>query len=132
MVQVCDSNRSMKMILLCRQGDVSPTVTWGKFEVNAVAVVRVATVVVDQALCIPTVDWLSNGLKVFLWDAPTGVHLFAIDKCCGGHAGSICLTPVASLLTLGNGAVTPQSCRDTTNRDISTVLTISYLHILKH
>lgn len=80
-------------------------------EVNAVAVVRVAAVDVQQALGTAAVERLSGGLKVVPCDAGTDVLLLAIDEGSGGHAGSIGLALVAILLTQGCGAVTPQSCR---------------------
>lgn len=81
-------------------------------EVNAIAVVRVAAVDVQQTLCTAAVEWLSRGLKVVPRDAGTDVLLLAFDEGSGGHAGSIGLALVAILLTQGCGAVTPQSCRD--------------------
>lgn len=45
-------------------------------------------------------------------DADTDVLHLAADEGSGGHAGAIGLAPGAGLLTLGGGAVTPQSCGD--------------------
>lgn len=45
-------------------------------------------------------------------DADTDVLHLAADEGSGGHASSISFAPGAGLLTLGGGAVTPQSCRD--------------------
>ena len=67
---------------------------------------------VEQALCTEAVERLSRGHQIVLCDADTDVLLFAIDERSGGHAGSIGLALGAGLLTLGSGAVTPQSCRD--------------------
>lgn len=88
-------------------------------EVNVVAVVSVATVDVEQALCTAAEERLSRGHKFVPCDADTDVLLLAINERSGGHAGSIGLTLGASLLTLGSGAVTPQSCRDGGGRRIS-------------
>ncbi len=84
--------------------------TCGYFKVNAVAVVRVAAVDVEQALCTAAVEGLTRGHKLFPCDADPDVLLLAINEGSGGHAGSISLTPGASLLTLSSGAVTPQRC----------------------
>lgn len=81
-------------------------------EVNAVAVVSVAAVDVEQALCTAAIERLSWGHKFVPCDACTYVLLLAINEGSGGHAGSISLTLGASLLTLGSSAVTPQSYRD--------------------
>ena len=80
-------------------------------EVDAVAVVSVAAVDVEEALCAAAVERLSRGHKFLPCDANTDVLLLAIDEGSGGHAGSIGLALGASLLTLGSGAVTPQGCR---------------------
>lgn len=68
--------------------------------------------VVDQALGPPAVDGLTQRLQVSLGDTPASVLLFAVNERGGGHAGAVCFTPVAILLTLGNSAVTPESCGD--------------------
>lgn len=81
-------------------------------EVNAVAVVSVATVDVEETFCTATVERLSRGHKLVPCDTDTDVLLLAINKGGGGHAGSISLTLGASLLTLRSCAVTPQSCTD--------------------
>lgn len=90
-------------------------------EVDAVAVVSVAAVDVEQALCTEAVERLSRGHKFVPCDADTDVLLFAINERSGRHAGSIGLTLGAALLTLGSGAVTPQSCRDGGGRRGNTV-----------
>lgn len=81
-------------------------------EVNAVAVVSVAAVDVEQALCTAAVERLSGGNEIFPCDAGTDVLLLAIYEGSGGHAGSVSLTLGPSLLALGSGTVTQQSCRD--------------------
>lgn len=86
--------------------------TRGHFEVEAVAVVSVAAVCVEEALSAQAVEGLARGYQLVPGDADTNVLLLAIDEGRGGHAGPVCLTPGASLLTLGCGAVTPQSCTD--------------------
>ena len=95
--------------------------TCGYFEVNAVAVVCVAAVDVEQALCTETVERLSRGHKVVPCYADTDALLLAFDEGSGGHAGPISLTLEAIPLTLRSGAVTPQSCRDESGRRINTV-----------
>lgn len=95
------------------------TGTCRQFEVDAVAVVSVAAVVVDQTFGPPAVDWLSQRLQVLLGDTPASVLLLAVNQHGGGHASAVCFTPVVVLLTLGDGAVTPQSCRDTGNIAVS-------------
>ena len=85
--------------------------TRGNFEVEAVAVVSVAAVCVEEALSTQAVEGLARGYQLVLGDADTNVLLLAVDEGRGGHAGPIRLTLGASLLTLGRGAVTPQSCK---------------------
>lgn len=97
-------------------------------EVNAVAVVSVATVDVEQALCAAAVKGLSRGHKFVPCDADTNVLLLAMNEGSGGHAGSIGLTLGASLLTLGSGAVTPQSCKQRWGKRISMVVNIIILN----
>lgn len=64
---------------------------------------------VEQALCTEAVEWLSRGHKFVPCDADADVLLDAINKGGGGHAGTIGLTLETIPLTLGGGAVTPQS-----------------------
>lgn len=85
-------------------------------EVNAVAVVSVATVDFEQALCAAAEERLTRGHEFVPSDADTDVLLLAINEGSGGHAGSIGLTLGAGLLTLGSGAVAPQSCGGGGNR----------------
>lgn len=87
-------------------------------EVDAVAVVGVAAVDVEQALCTAAVERLSRGHEIVPRDADTDVLLLAINEGSGGHAGSIGLALGAGLLTLGSGAVTPQCwCRGERGRE---------------
>lgn len=67
---------------------------------------------VEKALRTAAVEGLSGGHQFVARDAVTDVLHLAADEGGGGHAGSISLAPGASLLTLGGGAVTPQSCGD--------------------
>ena len=90
-------------------------------EVNAVAVVSVATVDVEQALCTAAVERLSGGHKVVSCDAGTDVLLLAVIEVNGGHAGSISLTMGAGLFALSSGAVTPQGCKSRGGRRITRV-----------
>lgn len=66
----------------------------------------------EQALCTAAVERLSGGHQFVVRDADTDVLHLAADEGSGGHAGAIGLAPGAGLLTLGGGAVAPQSCRD--------------------
>lgn len=66
----------------------------------------------EQALCTAAVEGLSGGHQFVVRDADTDVLHLAANEGSGGHAGSIGLAPGTGLLTLGGGAVTPQSCRD--------------------
>ena len=86
--------------------------TWGYFEVDAVAVVSVAAVDVEQALCTEAVEGLSRGHQLVPSDADTYVLLYAVNEGDGSHTGSIGLALEAGPVTLGSGAVTPKSCRD--------------------
>ena len=88
------------------------TLTRGYFEVEAVAVVSVAAVCVEEALSAQAVEGLARRYQLVPGDADTDVLLQPIDERRGGHAGPVCLTLGASLLTLGCGAVTPQSCTE--------------------
>lgn len=87
-------------------------------KVDAVAVVSVAAVDVEQPLRTAAVERLSRGYKFVLCDADSDVLLLAVNEGSGGHAGAIGLTPRAGFLTLGSGAVTPQCCTDRGSRRI--------------
>lgn len=72
---------------------------------------------VEQALRTAAVERLSRGHQFVARDADTDVLHLAADEGGGGHAGSISLAPEAVLLTLGGGAVAPQSWRDKRSDD---------------
>lgn len=79
-------------------------------EVNAVAVVRVAAVDIEQALGTQAEEGLSRGHQVISVDAGADVLLLAIKKGSGGHAGPIRLTLKAGLSAWNGGAVAPNCC----------------------
>lgn len=81
--------------------------TCGYLKVNAVAVVSVAAVDVEQTLCTQAVERLSRGYEFISCDADSDVLLLTINEGSGGHAGAICLTSGIGLLTQSSSAVTP-------------------------
>ena len=83
--------------------------TRGDLEVDAVAVVRVAAVDVEQAGRPQAEEGLPGGHQVVLGDAGADVLLLALQEGGGGHAGPVRLTPQVGLPALDGGAVTPQS-----------------------
>ena len=78
-------------------------------EVDAVAVVCVAAVDIEQARCTQAEERLSGGHQVSLGDAGADVLLLAVEKGSGGHAGPIRLTLKAGLSARNGGAVAPES-----------------------
>lgn len=112
-VRVCNLGHALVCggIQLIFHGRGRGRLTRSYFEVEAVAVVSVAAVCVEEALSTQAVEGLARGHQVVPGDADTDVLLQPIDEGRGGHAGPVCLTLGASLLTLGRGAVTPQSCK---------------------
>lgn len=112
-VRVCNLGHALVCgsIQLIFHGRGRGRLTRSYFEVEAVAVVSVAAVCVEEALSAQAVEGLARGYQLVPGDADTNVLLLAIDEGRGGHAGPVCLTLGASLLTLGRGAVTPQSCK---------------------
>lgn len=67
---------------------------------NTVAVIFIAAMCVEQAFCAQTVERLSRGDQVVLTNADAYMLLLPLGVICGGHAGTICLTLVACLLTV--------------------------------
>lgn len=55
---------------------------------------------IEQAFSAQTVEGLSRGDQVVPVDADAHVLLIPLDVVCGGHAGAICLTLIACLLTV--------------------------------
>lgn len=70
------------------------------FQVNTVAVIFIAAMRVEQAFSTQTVEGLSRGDQVVPVDTDAYMLLLPLDEVCGGHAGAICLTLKACLLTV--------------------------------
>lgn len=87
-------------------GVTSALLTGGDLEVDAVAVVSVAAVCVEQSLGTQTVERLARGHKAVSGNTDPYMLLMPLDEGGGGHAGPISLTLITRLHTVG--AVTPQ------------------------
>lgn len=81
-------------------------------EVQTVAVVCIAAVVVEQPLGAQAEEGLPRRNQLLFIDTDSNVLLLAINKGGGSHASPRRLTAVAILLTLRRGAVTQQTWRE--------------------
>lgn len=79
-------------------------------EVDAVAVVCVAAVCIEDPLSTQAVYGLSRWDQILTGDTNTDMLLLTFNVGGGGHTGPVCLALIASLFTVC--AVALQSCRD--------------------
>lgn len=72
----------------------------GNFQVDAVAVIFIAAVCVQQTFSTQTVEWLSGGDQAVPVDADAYVSLLPLHVISGRHAGTVRLTLIAGLLAV--------------------------------